>query len=79
MQEYWIIGDENDAYILKGIGIKLGKYSKKYRHWENCIITENQLEKLNPFWSNKFIWGHMGVEVLQDNLNEFEMERNQTF
>ncbi|MCD6123983.1 hypothetical protein J7J62_02290 [bacterium] len=56
MYKGWIIADYKDKEFLEKIGIKLGKYNEKTKSFEDCIVSSEALEKLDPYWG-RFYWG----------------------
>jgi len=46
----WIIADYEDKEFLERLGVKLGKYDERYGSFENCELSPETLEKLDPYW-----------------------------
>ena len=54
--EGWIIADYEDKEFLEKLGIRLGKYNEETTSFENCKVSLEALEKLDPYWG-RFYWG----------------------
>ena len=53
----WIYGDKEKQHILEEIGITFTEYNEKNKEWLGCKVTNEQLDKLDKYWDNTFIWG----------------------
>lgn len=56
MLKGYIIAPEGDWKKLEELGIILGDYSSRGQSFENCIVSEKALDKLNPLWGT-YMWG----------------------
>jgi hypothetical protein len=54
----WIVSypDGEDLEILQRLGVKLGEYDATQGSFEDCEVTEQVLDKLDPYWG-RFMWG----------------------
>lgn len=46
----WIIAKEEDKEKLQELGIRLGLYNKEEHLFEDCIVSDDVLVALDPFW-----------------------------
>jgi len=52
----WIIASYEDKEFLEELGIKLGRYNREGKSFEDCVVPLQALEKLDPYWG-RFYWG----------------------
>jgi len=52
----WIIADYEDKEFLERLGVKLGRYDEEFTSFEDCELSPETLEKLDPYWG-RFCWG----------------------
>ena len=57
----WIVGKKKDTGLLQSLGVKIGKYNRNIGMFENCIVDEETLSKLDYFWG-KFYWGFKEID-----------------
>ena len=58
----WIHGREEDADVLRDLGVKLGAWVDELKAWTKCDVTPEVLDKLDRMWG-RFIWGLNVVDV----------------
>ena len=56
----WAGTKDEDAEFLQSLGVALGSYDEESGDWVDCLLTEEVMEKLNPYWAKRFMWGPMG-------------------
>lgn len=59
----WIIAPEGDRQRLEELGVELGEYDITGQSFEDCVVSEEAMERLNPLWG-MYIWG---LEHVTDN------------
>ena len=53
----WIIADKEEKSFLESLGVKIiGGYNEEEHSFDECIVTEDVLQKLDPYWG-RFYWG----------------------
>jgi hypothetical protein len=52
----WIVAEEYEKKELESIGIIVGEYIKEQGLFDNCIVSEEAMNKLDPLWG-VFYWG----------------------
>jgi hypothetical protein len=53
----WIAADPSDREHLESLGVVVGDYAEKNRMFVDCIVSDDALNKLEPYWLNRYIWG----------------------
>ena len=64
----WIIADREEKEFLEKLGVKLGEYDERSGSFENCELSPETLEKLDPYWGH-FFWG-----LYPDNIGKISDE-----
>ena len=57
---YWIDAEPEDKEHLESLGIIVGEYNNNEQEFSNCIISDEAIKKLDPYWFGRYIWGVMG-------------------
>jgi hypothetical protein len=58
----WIHGQQEDADVLRELGVKLGPWEDQLQAWTPCDVSPAVLNLLDRMWG-RFIWGFTVVEV----------------
>lgn len=58
----WIIADCEDKEFLESLGVKLGNYNEATTSFEDCEVSLESLERLDPYWGCRFYWGLEAME-----------------
>jgi len=64
----WIIADREEKEFLEKLGVKLGEYDERSGSFENCELSPETPEKLDPYWGH-FFWG-----LYPDNIGKISDE-----
>ncbi len=51
----WIGGESKNAGELVEMGITLGQWNDEWGGWNDCIVTREAFERLDPLWG-RFVW-----------------------
>lgn len=52
----WIGAEFEDKELLESLGVILGDYDPQNKEFVNCQVSDEVLEKLDPYW-HRFYWG----------------------
>lgn len=52
----WIAAPRDAAEHLTSLGIKLGRYVESKGDFEDCEASEEALLRLDPYFSNPYVW-----------------------
>lgn len=53
----FIIGNNEDEKVLTDMGVIVGTYDLIEGLWHNCVVSPTAMQKLEPTWMKKFVWG----------------------
>jgi hypothetical protein len=57
----WISANPEDAKLLESLGVALGSYDDQFEGFEECLVSEQALVNLKPYWGDKFVWHFIPV------------------
>jgi len=55
MYSGWISANITDKSMLESFGVRVGNYNPEEKIFENCFVSHDALNKLEPYWGY-FIW-----------------------
>lgn len=62
-ETYWILAPPEERGFLEGLGVQVGGYDNAHGAFDGCIISEEAIQKLNPYWG-RFYWGPEETEMV---------------
>lgn len=58
-----IAATKEEGEFLKGLGIVLGNYSETENEFQDCLVSEEAMAKLDEHWGD-FFWSLHPMDVL---------------